>query len=94
MKPLNEYGFTDFKSAILTAAKVKDNWYFTQTRDCYYADYRPSYPEKTAADFTVMLDHSHTISRLNIYADTATIPTIKQYSKIEELQKELSEMED
>ena len=93
MKPLNEYGFTEFKSAVLNSAKVKDNWFFSQCRDAYYADYRPRYPERTAADFTVCLDHGHTNSRVAIYADTATLPIIKQYSNMQDLQKELSEME-
>ena len=92
MKPLNEYGSKEWRIAIKNAVKDKDNWYFSQTREAYYADYRPSYPQKTNADFTIVLDHSPVRSRLTVYADTATIPIINQYSRMEDLLDDLRKM--
>ena len=77
---------------ILSASKNAENWYFSQTATAYYADYRPKYPEKTAADFTVMLDFGHTKARLNIYADTALVPIIRQFSNMQDLITELHNM--
>ena len=92
MKPLNEYGSKEFRMIILNSVKDKDNWYFSQTREAYYADYRPSYPQKTAADFTIVLDHSPVKSRITVYSDTALVPIINQYSSMEDLLHDLREM--
>lgn len=92
MKPLNEYGFSGFRSMILSASKDAENWYFSQTATAYYADYKPKYPEKTAANFTVMLDFGHANARLNIYADTALVPIIRQFSSMQDLITELRNM--
>lgn len=92
-KPLNEYSFRDFKSAIVAAVRGTQGWYFSQTRTAYYADFRPHYPHRTAADFSVSLDHSLPRPRITLYADTACIPTIAQYSDIDELCEDLKKME-
>ena len=94
MKQLNEIGFTDFKSIIINSAGHHEEWYFSQALDCYYADYRPSYPEKTAADFTIVLDHSVPRPRFTLYQDTATLPTIKQYSTVKSLTADLYHMKE
>lgn len=83
MKTLDEYGFADFKSRICGVVRDHANWYFSQTKDAYYADYRPRYPQKSAADFTIVLDFSHTTTRLSVYADTALVPIIRQYSSMD-----------
>lgn len=92
MKPLNEKSFAEFRSDIASAVKDHENWYYSQTATAYYADYRPKCPEKTAADFTIMLDFGHTHARLNIYADTALVPIIKQFSNMQDLITELWHM--
>lgn len=93
MKPLNEYSFRGFKQLILRAAKSADPWYFSQTKDGYYGDYRPDSPNKTAADFTVYLCTGSDKPRLTIYQETATIPTVKQYSDMMELLRDIQNME-
>lgn len=93
MKPLTEYSFREFKQLILYAAKSADPWYFSQTREGYYADYRPDYPNNTAADFTVYLCNGCDKPRLTIYQETATIPTVKQYSDMMDLLRDISKME-
>lgn len=94
MKPINEYSFTDFKRLILHAAASAEPWYFSQTIEgYYYADYRPEYPNKTAADFTVSLCNGSDKPRLTIYQETATIPTIKQYSDMMDLLRDIQNME-
>lgn len=94
MKPLNEWSFSKFRSLIMSASKNPyDEWFFSQSRNCWYADYRPKYPEKTAADFTIVVDHSTPNPRMTIYQDTATLPTIKQYSNVHELTADLRNME-
>lgn len=52
-----------------------ENIYFSQTRDMYYADYKPNYPEKTNGDFTISQE---VISgKRKIYGNlNALIPTI------------------
>ena len=93
MKPLTEYSFRGFKQLILCAAKSADLWYFSQTKDGYYADYRSDYPNKTAADFTVYLCNGSDKPRLTIYQETATIPTVKQYSDMMDLLRDIQNME-
>ena len=93
MKPLDEYSFRGFKQLILYAAKSTDPWYFSQTKDGYYADYRPGHPNKTAADFTVCLCNGSDKPRLTVYQETATIPTIKQYSDMMDLLRDIQNME-
>lgn len=92
MKPLNEWSFTEFKHLIWGASKNRDEWYFSQSRDSWFADYRPNYPERTAADFTIVVDHSIPNPRMTIYQDTALLPTINQYSDILELAADLRDM--
>ena len=93
MKLLDEYSFRGFKQLILYAAKRADPWRFSQTKDGYYADYRPDYPNKTAADFTVYLCNGSDKPRLTVYQETATIPTIKQYSDMMDLLRDIQDME-
>lgn len=42
-----------FKSYFKTHFKNLDDWYFSQTRDAYFADYRPRYPYHSKQDYTV-----------------------------------------
>lgn len=93
MKFLMVYSFREFKRVILYAAKSADPWYFSQTKDGYYADYRPDYPNKTAADFTIYLCNSSDKPRLTLYQETATIPTVKQYSNMLDLLRDIQNME-
>ena len=93
MKPLNEYSCTEFRSMILSASKDTENWFFSQSRNCWFADYKPCYPDKSAADFTIVFNHSLPRPRLTIYQDTVTLPTIKQYSRFDELAADLRNME-
>ena len=94
-KNLSEFGFFDFRREINRAAKRNaNNFYFTQTRDAYYADYRPAYPKRTTADFTVCLLFGSSAPRLSMYQGTACVPTIKQYHTMSELLYDLSKMEE
>lgn len=93
MKPINEYSFRGFRQLIVQTAANAGHWYFSQTRDGYYADYRPEYPNKTAADFTVYLCNGSDKPRLTLYQETATIPTIKQYSDMMDLLRDIQNME-
>lgn len=48
----------EFKNFVVDKCKElgildMENIYFSQTRDMYYADYKPNYPEKTNGDFTI-----------------------------------------
>lgn len=53
-----------------------DDIYFSQTRDRYYADYKPCYPQKTSADFYIVWDGKSTECKM--YGNLqALIPTIK-----------------
>lgn len=52
-----------------------DDIYFSQTRDRYYADYKPCYPEKSNADFYISWDGKS--KECKIYGNfQALIPTI------------------
>ena len=90
MKPLDEIGFSEFKRWISRTSLNINDWFFTQSRTAYYADYRPKYPDHTAADFTVCLNFGVVRGRLTIYAhDGSLVPTIKYYRNMEELMKVL-----
>lgn len=76
----NNDGFQTFKQLILNKCKVweinTEDIYFNQTRDNYYADYKPKYPNKSGADFTVVKDIWK--NTIQIYGNfDALIPTIK-----------------
>lgn len=73
-------GFQTFKRLILNKCKTweidTEDIYFNQTRDNYYADYKPEYPNKSGADFTVVKDIWK--NTLQIYGNfDALIPTIR-----------------
>lgn len=73
-------GFQTFKQLILNKCKTweidTEDIYFNQTRDNYYADYKPEYPNKSGADFTVVKDIWK--NTLQIYGNfDALIPTIR-----------------
>lgn len=70
----------EFKKLVLGKCKGfgildTENIYFSQTRDMYYADYKPKYPEKTNGDFTISQE---VISgKMKMYGNlNALIPTI------------------
>lgn len=93
IKPLNEIGFTEFRHGIMNSTKEKKAWFFTQTKTAYYADYRPRYPDRTAADITVCLDFGAAHGRLSIYGNLdALIPTIKQYDGMSKLYFDIENM--
>lgn len=53
-----------------------DDIYFSQTRDRYYADYKPCYPEKSNADFYIVWDGKS--KECKMYGNLqALIPTIE-----------------
>ena len=70
----------EFKQFVLGKCKEfgildTENIYFSQTKDVYYADYKPKYPEKTNGDFTISQE---VISgKMKMYGNlNALIPTI------------------
>lgn len=82
-------GFQTFKQLILNKCKTweidTEDIYFNQTRDNYYADYKPKYPNKSGADFTVVKDIWK--NTLQIYGNfDALIPTIKPLETYGKLQ--------
>lgn len=53
-----------------------DDIYFSKTRDRYYADYKPYYPEKSNADFYIVWDGKS--PECKMYGNLqALIPTIE-----------------
>ena len=91
---LSEMGFSDFRREIKRAAgKSAERFYFSQSLEAYYADYRPTYPERSAADFTVSLCFGSAVPRLTMRQETATIPTVKQYLTMAGLLFDLARME-
>ena len=93
-KSLAEFGFSDFRREITQAAKANaQHFYFTQSRGAYYADYRPVYPDHSAADFTVCLCFESAVPRLTMYQETACLPTIKQYHTMSGLLYDIQRME-
>ena len=93
MKHICNIGLRDFKRIIINSARIKEGWYFSQTKECYYADYKPQYPDKTPADFTVAVNHSTVPARITIYADTVTLPIIRNFTDLYDLEDALSMME-
>lgn len=69
-----------FKKLVLGKCKEfgildTENIYFSQTRDMYYADYKPKYPEKTNGDFTISQEVMS--GKMKMYGNlNALIPTI------------------
>ena len=93
-KRLDEIGFSDFRGEIKRAARANaQHFYFSQSRDAYYADYRPTYPEHSPADFTVSLCFGSAVPRLTLRQETSAVPTIKQYLTMSGLLYDLSMME-
>lgn len=76
----NSANFIDFKRLVLNKCREweikSEDIYFNQTKDNYYADYKPGYPNKTNADFTItqnLWDNT-----VKIYGNFgALIPTVK-----------------
>ncbi len=67
-------GFKDFRIHIGSRLGIADV-YFSQTKDFYYADYRPNYPERTSADLLISYNHITEEAKLlgNLEAPIATI---------------------
>ena len=87
MKPLNEWSFSDFKRQINRVFN-RHGIFFSLTRDAYYMQYSPAYPEKTAADILVCLCFATPTPRITLYGNTEndhTPCTIKQYSDFKDL---------
>ena len=74
-----------FKNGVLSAMPESErkHIFFSQTKTAYYADYRPKYPEKSAADFLIYADVVTGCATLS--ANTAAVPTIKRYADFEQL---------
>lgn len=69
-------GFKDFRIRIRSRLGIADV-YFSQTKDFYYADYRPNYPERTSADllisYNIITEEADLLGNLE-----ASIATIKK----------------
>lgn len=81
-----------FKETIAKAfgERVKDVL-FTQTTGVYYADYRPQYPLQTAGDFLIVCDWI--TGKLTMRAETATVPTTREFESLEELVEAIKGMD-
>ncbi len=83
----------EFKDRIVSAMPEvnRKHVYFSQTATAYYADFRPEYPEKSAADFLVTGNHA--TGKITLTAETAAVPTVKEYENFEQLCDDLKAME-
>ena len=66
-----------------------DDFYVSQLRDGVSIGYAPRYPEKTPADFSVYLS----AGTIKMYSPTPTVAIIKEYSSLNELFKDLENMD-
>lgn len=58
----------------------EENIYFSQTVSGYYAEYKPLYPETSAADFVIYKGLTESVS---IHAHSASLlPTIKHFENM------------
>ena len=84
-------GFEYFKAKIISILKQVDNeiddaWIYSfQSSEVYYIDYRPTYPEVNAADFTVCQNIA--TEKIYMYSNMgALIPTIREFDSIEDFE--------
>lgn len=88
-----QIGFKEFQKRVAEKLKAinpdinKDDLYCSQTTACYYMDYRPKYPEKTAGDFLVCQNLSGVITISGNF--NAPIPTIRRFGNIEDFEQNL-----
>lgn len=61
--------------------------HFAQTQQCYYADFRPRWPEKSAGDF--IISHNWLKNETELRSETASVPIIKKYDDFSALINEL-----
>lgn len=85
----------EFECEIKTAMNKKKGLSFPQkthhATGVYYAEYRPKFPEESAADF--LITHNSVTGKTTLSADTAAVPIIKTYETFDSLLSELKEME-
>jgi hypothetical protein len=65
---------------------------FEITKDKFYANYRPKYPEESAADMTVIVNHWNGTGEIRGNLQSL-IPTIKKYNNLRDLFNEIKHME-
>ena len=81
-----------FKKSIIEAAKEKaSDFYFSETAFFYYANYKPYYPDKSNGDFVI--SYNHFGGKIEMFADTASVPIIKEYGNFDELLNDLKNMD-
>lgn len=82
-----------FKNIIRRLLAADDeHLYFSQTRDEYFADYKPNYPEKSAADLTISVNHWKGTGKIRGNFG-ALIPTINKYDDLKSLFNTLKQAE-
>lgn len=85
----------EFECEIKKAMNKKKGLSFSQkthhATGVYYAEYRPKFPEESAADF--LITHNSVTGKTTLSADTAAVPIIKTYETFDSLLSELKEME-
>lgn len=89
----NVIGAKEFKKRVCNKLKEidgniqDDDLYFSQTVAGYYMEYKPKYPEKSAADFIIYQDLNGSMS---VHGNLeALVPTIQKYEDIEDFEKNL-----
>ena len=91
MNDMTQSNFSYFRKAVTRAVSnysisAKD-LYFSQSQRGYYADYRPAYPDKTPADFTVYQDMDETV---RVYGNPdALVPTIDTFTDLADFEVNL-----
>lgn len=87
-------GFEYFKTRIVSKLKqvnsdiIDTHIYSAQSSERYYIDYRPTYPEVNAADFTVCQNIA--TGKVYMYSNMgALIPTIREFDSIEDFEHNL-----
>lgn len=76
--PINQ---ETFRRAIIKALGTNKDLYFGVMSDCYFAEYKPEYPENSSSDYMITCDWLNGKSK--IYGNLqALIPTIIDFDNL------------
>lgn len=80
-----------FREAVTSAFGERENVFFSQQAQGYYASYQPKYPEKSAGDF--LISYGIFSGKLTISAETDVVPTVREFESLEELTEAIKGMD-
>ena len=78
----------EFNGKIKAAMGDRKGLFLSQTSASFYAEYRPKFPEESAADFLIAYDCSN--GTVTLSADTACVPILKRYGTFDEFLNEFN----